>query len=298
MSRLIYAAPVVAALLSFIYARYSTSSTLAQYRMSDPTSSLQAPSTDIKADAAQSILMDQIVLFGDSITQGAWVPAGTGSTMAIAYQRKLDIMNRGLSGYNTAWALPIIKQWLPRVGERLPKIRMLAIWFGANDAALPTSPQHVTLEDFKANLVTILDLVRSPTSPYYSPDAIPVLITPPPVDAKIRNDELTSRDPPRVPDRDSELTRQYAVAVHQVATEQNVHCVDVWNAIDTKAREEAGGKLDKWLSDGLHLTGAGYEVVTYEIAKLIIDKLPQLHWEKLPQVFPHWEELIPQAQRF
>jgi len=40
-----------------------------------------------------------------------------------------------------------------------------------------------------------------------------------------------------------------------------VHVVDVWTAIDAKAKE-AGG-LAKYLSDGLHLTAEGYEVVTY-----------------------------------
>ncbi|GAA5854754.1 hypothetical protein JCM5353_007618 [Sporobolomyces roseus] len=301
MSRLIYSAPIFAALLAFIYARYNSyapSITLpfSMTQTSTPTSASSPTLNDQKPRGGESVLMDQIVLFGDSITQGAWVPAGTGSTMAIAYQRKLDIMNRGLSGYNTAWALPVIKQWLPRVGERLPKIRMLAIWFGANDAALPTSPQHATLDDFKANLLTILDLVRSPSSPYYSPSTVPVLITPPPVDSNVRNNELTSRIPPRVPDRDSEMTRLYAEAVKQVGQEQKVHVVDVWTAIDTKAKE-AGG-LAKYLSDGLHLTAEGYEVVTYEIARLIIEQLPELHWEKLPQVFPHWEDCIPEAQRF
>ncbi|GAA6059519.1 hypothetical protein JCM10212_006017 [Sporobolomyces blumeae] len=242
----------------------------------------------------QSILMDQIVLFGDSITQGSWIPGGTGSTMAIAYQRKLDIMNRGLSA---VWALPVIKQWLPRAGERLPKIRMLTIWLGANDAALPPSPQHVSIPDFKANLVTILNLVRDPSSPYYSPETIPVLITPPPVDADTRNNELASRNPPRVPDRDSERTRQFAVAVKEVATEQGVYCVDVWTAIDDKIKS-GEGSMDKYLSDGLHLTADGYAVVTTEIAQLIIDHLPELHWDKLPQVFPHWADYIPEEKRF
>lgn len=56
------------------------------------------------------------------------------------------------------------------------------------------------------------------------------------------------------------MTRQYAEAVKEVAVKEGVHFVDVWTAIDTKAREEGG--LAKYLSDGLHLTGAGYEVVT------------------------------------
>jgi lysophospholipase L1-like esterase len=120
---------------------------------------------------------------------------------------------------------------------------------------------QVTLEDFKKNLIEIIDLVRSPTSTYYSPSTLPILITPPPVDSEVRNNELTSRVPPRVPDRDSEMTRQYAVAVKEVAEKEKIHVVDVWTAIDDKAKAEGG--LDKYLSDGLHLTGAGYEVVTY-----------------------------------
>ena len=35
-----------------------------------------------------------------------------------------------------------------------------------------------------------------------------------------------------------------------------------------------------------------------EIAKLMIEKLPELHWDKLPQVFPHWEDCIPEDQKF
>lgn len=57
------------------------------------------------------------------------------------------------------------------------------------------------------------------------------------------------------------MTRLYAEAVKQVAQEQKVHVVDVWTAIDTKARESGG--LAKYLSDGLHLTAEGYEVVTF-----------------------------------
>ncbi|GAA6019620.1 hypothetical protein JCM11491_002828 [Sporobolomyces phaffii] len=294
MSRWIYLAPIVAALLSFLYARYvPTVQSPAHMSAVAPTAALASDGKPAVAAEDHSVLMDQIVLFGDSITQGAWVPAGTGSTMSIAYQRKLDVMNRGLSA---AWGLPVIKQWLPRRGERLPKIRLLFIWFGANDAALPSSPQHVTLEEFKTNLVSIVDLVRSPASPYYSPGTVPVLVTPPPVNAHVRNAELTSRDPPRVPDRDAALTQAYADAVRLVAAQERLHVVDVWTAIDTKAREDGG--LEKYLYDGLHLSAAGYEIVTGEIANLIVNELPELHWDRLPQVFPHWEDCIPEAQRF
>lgn len=66
MFRLIYTAPIVAALLSFFYARYTSTPSLPLFNKmaSSPTSM-----TDSKAqDAGQSVLMDQIVLFGGKLT--------------------------------------------------------------------------------------------------------------------------------------------------------------------------------------------------------------------------------------
>ena len=73
---------------------------------------------------------DTIVLFGDSLTQMSWKPelggigarvAGVSSLFDVSlvidlsllvdlYARKLDVLNRGYSGYNTDWALPVLKQ--------------------------------------------------------------------------------------------------------------------------------------------------------------------------------------------
>jgi isoamyl acetate esterase len=72
---------------------------------------------------------DQIILFGDSLTQFSWDldQGGIGARLAGTsipmwattasfqrlnnapdlYVRKLDILNRGFSGYNTDWALPV-----------------------------------------------------------------------------------------------------------------------------------------------------------------------------------------------
>ena len=67
------------------------------------------------------------MLLGDSLTQGASVPYGFAQQLSckslhayddtvhadipvVVYNRKLDVINRGLSGYNTTWALPVFKQ--------------------------------------------------------------------------------------------------------------------------------------------------------------------------------------------
>lgn len=80
--------------------------------------------------------LDAIMLFGDSITQGAWEFNGIGARLArkslstgsshsdhIAeqavnwdclstdiYARKFDVLNRGYSGYNTEWAIPVFEK--------------------------------------------------------------------------------------------------------------------------------------------------------------------------------------------
>lgn len=89
---------------------------------------------------------DRIVLFGDSITQGSFDPEGFGSGSALAhvYARRLDVINRGFSGYNTEWCLPLLKRILPEGVEKgQSKILLLIIFLGANDATLHQSPQHV-----------------------------------------------------------------------------------------------------------------------------------------------------------
>ena len=54
--------------------------------------------------------MDQFILFGDSITQQAFSEHGApfGAALTDAYIRKLDIVNRGFSGYNSSHAFDIL----------------------------------------------------------------------------------------------------------------------------------------------------------------------------------------------
>lgn len=37
---------------------------------------------------------------------------------------------------------------------------------------------------------------------------------------------------------------------------------------------------------------------TAAVAQVIQTQLPELHWDNLEQVFPHWSGLIPEAARF
>lgn len=67
------------------------------------------------------------MLLGDSLTQGGWEPGkpfdydlvhafnwrftgGFAQRLAYVYARKFDVVNRGLSGYNTEWAIPVFEE--------------------------------------------------------------------------------------------------------------------------------------------------------------------------------------------
>lgn len=48
---------------------------------------------------------------------------------------------------------------------------LFTLWLGANDAVLPSEPQHVPVDEYKGNLVDLVDLIadryllRPPTRP-------------------------------------------------------------------------------------------------------------------------------------
>ncbi|KIJ68948.1 hypothetical protein HYDPIDRAFT_105485 [Hydnomerulius pinastri MD-312] len=223
---------------------------------------------------------DVIMLLGDSLTQGGWEPSGFAQRLASAYVRKLDVINRGLGGYQTDWAIPVFEQIFAKQHEQLhvPKVQLLTIWYGANDAAPPPSPQHVPRDRYKANLTHLVNMVKSPSSAYYSPDTRVILITPPPVN--------TYQWPGRVFNE----TKSYAEAVKEVGAQIGVPVADVWTEIwEAAGRDEKS--CENFLYDGLHLNGAGYEIIFNSIMKIIENKYPELHHEKLQTVFTPWSEV-------
>jgi isoamyl acetate esterase len=66
----------------------------------------------VAEDASTASQRPTILLIGDSITQHSFRPGGWGTRLASWYMRKADVINRGFSGYNSAWAL-----------EAFPKVR-------------------------------------------------------------------------------------------------------------------------------------------------------------------------------
>ncbi|KZV96497.1 GDSL Lipase/Acylhydrolase [Exidia glandulosa HHB12029] len=235
---------------------------------------------------------DSIVLFGDSITEGAFAAGGFGFLLADAYRRKLDVLNRGMGGYTTDWALPVFEQVIPKKDVQ-PKIRLVVIWFGANDAVVPGFTHHVPLERFKTNLGTMLSMLRDPSSDWYhTPEQTKILlVTPPPIEEKaVAHWLATAFEPPFSMDRKFANTKMYADAVRAVGAERGVPVIDMWSAIWDAAGQTTEG-LGQFLPDGLHLNAAGYKYAYDLIVETIATNWPELKHENVKEVFTLWENI-------
>ncbi|CAG8621607.1 12233_t:CDS:2 [Ambispora leptoticha] len=245
-------------------------------------------------------LPDQIVLFGDSLTQRSFDANnnGWGALLLNAYVRKLDVFNRGYSGYNTKCAKYILPQLLPTSSSLSPKIRLLIIFLGANDCAIPPSFQHVPLQEYKQNLEWLVDLVKNPESKYYSPETRVLLVTPPPLDNDAWEKFCREQERTRFP-RDVTFTKSYVDACKEVALRIGVPCADVWSGIMNRLGErkidENGNmkelKLTDFLCDGLHLGGLGNETIFNVVLDSIRKNWPELDPEKLPLILPDFLSL-------
>ncbi|KAG2157409.1 SGNH hydrolase-type esterase domain-containing protein [Suillus clintonianus] len=242
-------------------------------------------------------VQDVIMLVGDSLTQLGWEQGGFAQLLAESYNRKLDVINRGLSGYQTDWAIPIFEQIFAKQHEQhhVPQVKLLTIWYGANDAAPAPSPQHVPRDRYKTNLSHLIQMVKSPTSAYYSPETRIILITPPPVNSKQWN--IFIPDSPRV----FETTRSYAAAVKEVGEKENVPVADIWTQMfDGAGRTEEGCSI--YLSDGLHLNSAGQNIVFKAIMDIVEHVYPELDptneaHARMQTVFVPWDQVDVQNPR-
>ena len=129
----------------------------------------------------------RLMLLGDSITQISFSVGGWGAKIADHFQRRVDVLNRGYSGYNTAW----IKCVLPQILSSAGPVDAVTVLLGANDAALRelNPEQHVPLEAYESNLRGICELLLSCGVPREGV----LLMSPPPLCDRVR---AVARDAP------------------------------------------------------------------------------------------------------
>lgn len=200
----------------------------------------------------------KIYLFGDSITEDSFADGGWGASLANHFCRTVDVVLRGYSGYNTRWALQVIDKVFPVVGGGGEPPLAVTVFFGANDACLPdrcSAFQHVPVDEYKQNLQAILSFLKKRW-----PQTTVLFITPPPIDEDARLRHPYVENLLGLPERTNEAAGAYAKACVTVAGECGIPVVDIW----TKMQQISDwGNI--YLSDGLHLSSTGNNMVYEEI---------------------------------
>lgn len=179
--------------------------------------------------------------------------------------------------------------------------------FGANDAVLPlpTTSQHVPIDEYKRNLTTI---ITHPHIQAHQPTIL--LVTPPPVD-EMKLTKLNTAEGHASAIRSFATSASYSEMAREVARENaGVILVDLWKALMeaaialTPEDYQAGGPwlgspengkaggLDHLLPDGLHMNGDAYRVLYEQIWPHI-----GREWSDVPGrnstgfLFPDWLDL-------
>ncbi|XP_026868669.1 isoamyl acetate-hydrolyzing esterase 1 homolog [Electrophorus electricus] len=229
---------------------------------------------------SKSITWPRVVLFGDSITQFSFQANGWGSEIANKLARKCDVVNRGLSGYNSRWATVVLPRIIPK---RAPdaSIAAVTIAFGANDCSLEDKnpQQHVPCEEYKENLK---EMVKFLASAGVSNDKV-ILITPPPLHEEWWEKECILKGSSL--NRLNSVTGQYAQACVQTASHCGVDVLDLWSLM-----QKDGEDFSVYLSDGLHLSDKGNQFVAEHLWRLLESRVADL-----PFILPYWADVDPKT---
>ncbi|KAJ3011871.1 hypothetical protein HKX48_006609 [Thoreauomyces humboldtii] len=232
---------------------------------------------------AAKLQLDQIVLLGDSITEYSFdaTKKGWGAALQHAYSRRLDVVLRGYSGYNTEWAKHLVRPILSTTRPRL-----ITIFFGANDAAIPsTHLQHVPLTSYISNLQSIVSTIRS-----HDPAIRVLLITPPPLHEGDWNKRCAATDG-RDLDRNVKVTRSYADACKEVGRTEGVPVLDLWEAAFGLGGSYDGDHAQSLLADGLHFNSKGNTLLADSLLKKIAQEWPDMDQAKMKVSVPWYREI-------
>ncbi|XP_012678299.1 isoamyl acetate-hydrolyzing esterase 1 homolog [Clupea harengus] len=224
------------------------------------------------------IVWPQVILFGDSITQFSFQTNGWGSEIADKLARKCDVVNRGLSGYNTRWAKIVLPRVIP---SAVSHIAAVTVFFGANDCALEDKnpQQHIPLQQYAENLKEIAQYLASVGVPE---DKV-IFITPPPLNEADWEKQCVLKG--CALNRTNAVAGQYAQACVRSASQCGADVLDLWTLM-----QKDGQDFSVYLSDGLHLSDKGNQFVAQHLWRLLESRVSQL-----PLILPYWGDVDPQS---
>uniref|UniRef100_A0A3P9KNZ2 Isoamyl acetate-hydrolyzing esterase 1 homolog n=1 Tax=Oryzias latipes TaxID=8090 RepID=A0A3P9KNZ2_ORYLA len=223
------------------------------------------------------VIWPKVFLFGDSITQFSFQANGWGAEIANKLARKCDVINRGLSGYNSRWARIVLPRLLSSQDSACDSIAAVTVFFGANDCALEDKnpQQHVPLSEYLENLKEISRLL---TSAGVSSDKV-IFITPPPLHEAAWEKECILKGCPL--NRLNSTAGQYAQACVRAAAQCGSDVLDLWTLM-----QKDGQDYTVYLSDGLHLSDKGNQFVAQRLWDLLESRVVHL-----PVILPYWGDI-------
>ena len=221
-----------------------------------------------------SYVNPRLILFGDSLTQYSFSVGGWGSLIADAFQRNVDVINRGFSGYNSLWLKIVLKNIFEPID--ISSFDAVVVLIGTNDASLPhvNYRQHVPLKLFKENMSFICRFLLSGG---IKKENI-ILISPPSLHEENYVIFCSSKD--RAIDRSNEVTKQYAEVVLSIASSLNLKHVDLFSLTFKMQKNES------LFVDGLHLSEKGNSI----LAEALLPHLNDI-FGSLPQMMPDWKNI-------
>ncbi|KAM4543062.1 isoamyl acetate-hydrolyzing esterase 1 homolog [Odontesthes bonariensis] len=224
-----------------------------------------------------TVIWPKVILFGDSITQFSFQANGWGAELADKFARKCDVLNRGLSGYNSRWAKIILPRLISGQNSADNNIVAVTVFFGANDSALEDEnpQQHIPLQEYSENLKEISRLL---TSAGVSADKV-IFITPPPIHEPAWEKECALKGSPL--NRHNSMAGQYALACVQAAGQCGSEVLDLWTLM-----QKDGQDYTVYLSDGLHLSEKGNQFVAQHLWGILESRLSYL-----PFILPYWGDV-------
>ena len=217
----------------------------------------------------------------DSLTARAYEQQGWGAALQDLYRNRAMVQPAGFGGFNTRMAVAMLDTLLPRGSKHM----VVVVWFGANDAALPTERVAIPKAEYAANLRQILERATSVAEHT-------VIITTPPVDAAGRL-EYQQRKYGDKASGTLERTPAQAEAFRVAAAE--IFGGDGSAGCDPADYGGRASVLNPWakmqaqpgwgarfLCDGLHFTGEGQAFVFAELESHLRAVAPHLYGSNPP----------------
>lgn len=247
--------------------------------------------------------VDKFILFGDSITQFSnQIIDGFALQPELQnlYIRKLDIINRGFSGYNSEHARLILPKILEsELNESKDNVKLMTIFFGTNDGFIDNNPiQPVELSRYKKNIAYLVELALAN-------NVRPIVIGPSLHDPKTLAE--TSGGLIQTEVATCERYWHYSQGAKSVCQRYNVPFIDLWDefrrdggwtkeqlfAVRKDSPDLEVGSLNTYLNDGIHLTAKGYKILLRAILESIRQNYPVYLPQNMPYKLAYWGDIDP-----